>query len=91
MKIANNMGCPTRTPLLVVEEYDHWKMRMERFFIGKEKGVEIWRSVIEGTHILIRQAVRDDVATLMGQEKVRLEPLMANDIENIHADNIVFS
>lgn len=31
MEIANNVGCPMRSPLLFVEEYDYWKMRMQRF------------------------------------------------------------
>ena len=45
MQIANSVGCPSRAPFLVVEEYDHWKFRMERFLLGKEKGEAIWRSV----------------------------------------------
>ena len=37
MQIENRMGFPSRAPWLVVEEYDHWKVRMERFLLGKEK------------------------------------------------------
>ena len=61
------MGYLTRAPLLVVEEYDHWKVRMERFLLGKEKGQEIWRSVNEGPHVPIKTMVRNVAATLMGQ------------------------
>ena len=41
MQIANSVGCPTRAPLLVVEEYDHWKVIMERFLLAKKKGEAI--------------------------------------------------
>lgn len=34
------MGFPMRPPLLIVEEYDNWKMRMERFLKGKYKDAE---------------------------------------------------
>ena len=51
MQIANSMGCPTHAPLLVVEEYDHWKVRMERLLHCKEKGEAIWRPVKEGPHV----------------------------------------
>lgn len=37
MHITNNVGCPTRPSLLVVNEYDHWKIRMESFLTSKEK------------------------------------------------------
>ena len=40
MKIANNMGCPMCAPFIVIEEYDHRKVRMGRFLILKEKGEE---------------------------------------------------
>lgn len=60
------MGCPTRAPLLIVEEYDHWKMRMERFLVAKEKGVEIWRFITEGPHEQVRQIAKDVAAQLMG-------------------------
>lgn len=38
MHICNNVGFHTQIPLLVVEEYDHWKIRMEHLLISKEKG-----------------------------------------------------
>ena len=66
MQIANSVGGPTHALLLVVEEYDHWKVRMERFLLAKDKGEEIWRSVKEGPHVPVRAVVRDDVAQLMG-------------------------
>ena len=37
MKIENSVGFPMHALLLVVEEYDHWKVRMERFLVSKEK------------------------------------------------------
>ena len=42
MQIVNRVGCPSRAPLLVIEEYDHWKVRMEMFLLGKGKGEAIW-------------------------------------------------
>ena len=62
MQIANSVGGPTRAPLLVVEEYDHWKVRMERFLLAKDKGEEIWRSAKEVPHVPVRIIVRDGVA-----------------------------
>ena len=85
------MGCPSHAPLLVVEEYDNWKVRMERFLLGKEKGDEIWRSVKEGPHVPVRQTVRDFTATLMGQKDQHPSPLNATDIKKLHADQIAFS
>ena len=53
------MGGPTRAPLLVVEEYDHWKVRMEGFLLAEDKGEKIWRSVKEGPHIPVRTVVKE--------------------------------
>ena len=70
VQIANNVGCPTHATLLVIEEYDHWTVRMERFLPAKEKGEAIcWRSFKEGPHIPIRTTVRDVAAQLMGQDE----------------------
>ena len=68
MQIANSVGGPTRAPLLVVEEYDHWKVRMERFLLAKDKGEEIWRSLKEGLQVPVRTIVRDVAALRMGQD-----------------------
>ena len=65
MQIANSAGCPTRSPVLVVEEYDHWKVRMERFLHGKEKGESIWRSIKEVPCVPVRTIVRDAAAQLI--------------------------
>ena len=66
MQIANSVGGLIRAPLLVVEEYDHWKVRMERFLLAKDKGEEIWRSVKKGPHVPVRIVERDVAAQLMG-------------------------
>ncbi|XP_052621758.1 uncharacterized protein LOC128127334 [Lactuca sativa] len=91
MQIANSVGGPTRAPLLVLEEYDHWKVRMERFLLAKEKGEQIWRFVTHGPHVPIRTVVRDAAAQLMRKDEVRPTPLTADDIEKLHADQIAFS
>lgn len=28
MNIANSVGCYAREPILIIEEYDHWKTKM---------------------------------------------------------------
>ena len=91
MQITNIMGFPFRAPFLVVEEYDHWKVRMERFLVGKEKGGEILRYVKEVSLFPVRQMVRDATATLMDQDELRHVPLTTNDIEKLHVDQIAFS
>lgn len=37
MQIENSIGCPTRALLSIIEEYDHWEMKMERFLKPKDK------------------------------------------------------
>ena len=91
MQIVNSMGCPTRVPLLVVEEYDHWKVIMEIFLLAKEKGVAIWRSVKEGPHVPIRTIVRDAATQLMGQDEQHPAPLTTDDIEKQNVDQVAFS
>ena len=54
------------SPLLIVEDYDHYKVMMERILLGKEKCEEKWRSVKEGPHVPVRKMVRDVAATPMG-------------------------
>ncbi|XP_052622501.1 uncharacterized protein LOC128127835 [Lactuca sativa] len=90
MQIANSVGGLTRSPLLVVEEYDHWKVRMERFLLAKDKGEEIWRSVKEGPHVPVRTIVRDAATQLMGQDEARPAPLTADDVEKLHVDQVAF-
>ena len=48
MQIANIVGCPSHAPMLVVEEYDLKKVRMERFLLGKEKG-DTLQDLFEGS------------------------------------------
>lgn len=91
MQIENSVGFPLRYPLLVVEGYDHWKVRIEWFLVGRQKCKEIWKFMKEGPHVPVRQMVRDNVAYLKGQDKLIHSPLIANDIEKIHADQISFS
>ena len=40
MQIENNVGFPSRAPILVVKEYDHWKVGMEKLLRCKEKKVK---------------------------------------------------
>ncbi|XP_023770935.1 uncharacterized protein LOC111919603 [Lactuca sativa] len=91
MQIANTMGGPTRSPLLVVEEYDHWKVRMEKFLLTKDNGEQIWRFVKEGPHIPVRTVVRDAAVQLMQEDEARPTPLTAYDIEKLHANQVAFS
>ncbi|XP_023762117.1 uncharacterized protein LOC111910511 [Lactuca sativa] len=88
MQIVNSVGSPTRSPLLFVEEYDHWNVRMERFSIAKDRGEEIWRSVKEGPHVPVRIVVRDAAAQVMAQYETLLT---ADDIEKLHVDQVTFS
>ena len=64
---------------------------MERFLLSKEKGEAIWRSVKEGPHVPIWTPVRDIAATPMGQDEQCQEPVTADDIEKLHADQVTFS
>ena len=91
MQIENSIGGPTRAPLLIVEEYDHWKVRMERFLLAKEKVEAIWRSVKEGPHVPVISIVRDAATQLIGQDETRPAPLTSDDIENLHVDQVAFS
>ena len=81
IQITNSMVCPTCFPLLVVEEYDHWKVSMERYLLGKEKGESMWKSVKEGQHVAVRTIVGDAVAALLGQDEQQQAPSFANDLE----------
>ena len=91
MKITNSIGCRSHAPLLVVEEYDHWKVRMKRVLVGKENGEEIWRSVKKGPHVPVRQVVWDVVSTIRDQEETWHAPLIVNDIDKLKAYPIAFS
>nr|KAJ0197101.1 hypothetical protein LSAT_V11C700370380 [Lactuca sativa] len=64
---------------------------MERFLLGKEKGEQIWRSMKDGPHVLVRKMVRDVTTTLMGQEEQRPTPLTTTYIEKLNADEVAFS
>ena len=64
---------------------------MEILLLGKEKSEAIWRSVKEGSQVPIRQTVRDDAATLMGQEEQLQAPLTADHIEKLHAYQVAFT
>ena len=91
MHIANSVGCHTRAPLLVIEEYSHWKIRMERFLRRLPQGKEIWRSVTEGPHVPTRTGPQDEAARLLGAEGEREIQPTALDLEKMDADNIAFS
>ena len=91
MHIANSVGCPSRAPLLSVDEYDHWKLRMEQFLKGKDKGKEIWRSITEGPHLPARTTIINNVARTLGAEGTVEPQLTALDLEKIAADNSAIS
>lgn len=91
MQIGNSVGFPSRAPFLVIKEHDHWKVRMEIFVVGKEKGDEIWISIKESPHVPIRKMVRDVSSALIGQDELIIAPLTTNDINKLNVDQIVFS
>jgi len=42
-------GTDTRAPMLEENDYESWKIRMERYIRSKTNGKFIWKSIMEGT------------------------------------------
>ena len=47
-KESNAVGTDNRPPMLVEDDYDSWRIRIERYIRGKPLGKLIWRSIKEG-------------------------------------------
>ena len=83
--VSNSVGAPSKPPLLVISEYEHWKSRMQTYIDGKERGEEMWRSITQGPHVIDRARV-DNVAAILGNnEAVHMAPTPL-DLEKQKAD-----
>ncbi|GKC66299.1 retrovirus-related pol polyprotein from transposon TNT 1-94 [Tanacetum coccineum] len=45
---TNAAGTDTRPPMLVEDDYDSWKIRIQRYIRGKPNGKLIWKSIQNG-------------------------------------------
>lgn len=91
IQIANNIGCPMRALLLIMEECDHSKMGMERFLKTKEQGDEIWRSITEGPHVRTKQNVGDFATQTTSQNQVREAHVTSIDVKKMCVDDVAFT
>ena len=89
VSIANSVGSSMKAPILVIEEYDHWKTRMT--FHLKRKDKDLWRSVEQGPHIPTG-VVNDDVAAqILGGGPPVQGQLTPMDIRKMDNDVIAYT